>query len=289
MKKCLVIGASMLDIVMRIDILPKSGEDVYIDSQETLVGGCAFNVADMLKNFNIPATLFSPIGTGIYSDIITQKLKKSKQKSPIRSDSCDNGYCLCIVEKNGERTFLTLPGIECRFEKQWFDVLEPGEYDCAYVSGYEIEGEGGEAILSFLEEHEDLTVYYAPGPRITYISQEKHERLFSTHPIVHLNDKEILDYTGESTFEMAAQKIYEATKSTVIITLGERGACYYDGQAMYNVPSKKVEVIDTNGAGDSHIGTIISMRKLGKSFQDSIAKANSVSALIVGISGSTLT
>lgn len=53
MKKCLVIGAAMLDIVMQIDELPKKGEDVYAKSQTMTVGGCAYNVADngFLKNF----------------------------------------------------------------------------------------------------------------------------------------------------------------------------------------------------------------------------------------------
>lgn len=46
MKKCLVIGAAMLDIVMQIDELPKKGEDVYAKSQTMTVGGCAYNVAD---------------------------------------------------------------------------------------------------------------------------------------------------------------------------------------------------------------------------------------------------
>lgn len=54
MKKCLVIGAAMLDIVMQIDELPKKGEDVYAKSQTMTVGGCAYNVADIMKHFAVP-------------------------------------------------------------------------------------------------------------------------------------------------------------------------------------------------------------------------------------------
>ena len=67
MKKCLVIGAAMLDIVMQIDELPKKGEDVYAKSQTMTVGGCAYNVADIMKHFAVPYTLFAPIGTGTVS------------------------------------------------------------------------------------------------------------------------------------------------------------------------------------------------------------------------------
>lgn len=74
MKKCLVIGAAMLDIVVKMERLPKSGEDIYMDSQEMTVGGCAYNVADILKHFKVPYTLFAPVGTGVYAGIIEKEL-----------------------------------------------------------------------------------------------------------------------------------------------------------------------------------------------------------------------
>ena len=83
MKKCLVIGAAMLDIVMQIDELPKKGEDVYAKSQTMTVGGCAYNVADIMKHFAVPYTLFAPIGTGMYASMIREKLKQAEHESPI--------------------------------------------------------------------------------------------------------------------------------------------------------------------------------------------------------------
>ena len=172
-KGCIVIGAAMLDIVMEIDQIPKSGTDVYAKGQTMMVGGCAYNVADILKHFGTNYTLFAPVGTGMYADFIRKELERAGHKSPICSADSDNGYCLCMVEADGERTFLTVPGIECHFKREWFEDLNVENYDSVYVSGYELEGDGGEAILDFLEAHRELTVYYAPGPRITYISEEK--------------------------------------------------------------------------------------------------------------------
>lgn len=287
MKKCLVIGAAMLDIVVKMERLPRSGEDMYMDSQEMTVGGCAYNVADILKHFEVPYTLFAPIGTGVYASIIEKELAKNGHESLIRAAQ-DNGYCMCIVEADGERTFLTLPGVECRFEKQWFELLNPDEYDSVYVCGYEIEGEGGENIIEFLEQHPELTVYYAPGPRITYISQEKHDRIMNLHPVLHLNDKEALDFTQKDTIEDAAKELYEKIQNKVIITLGSKGV-YLRGEEGTLIPTQKVNAIDTIGAGDSHIGAIIAMRQKGAGFEEAIATANKVSGLVVGVQGPTLT
>lgn len=288
MKKCLVIGAAMLDIVMKMDRLPRSGEDVYADSQEMTVGGCAYNVADIMKHFQVPYTLFAPIGKGIYSEIISKKLKEAGHESMIRSEEQDNGYCMCMVEADGERTFLTLPGIECNFRQEWFQKLDAAEYDSAYVSGYEIEGEGGDAILAFFEANPQLTVYYAPGPRITYISEEKQKRMKALHPILHLNEKEALEYTKEADYKAAGQQLYESMKNTVIITLGSKGV-YLKEETEMVIASESVKAIDTIGAGDSHIGAVIAMRQKGAGFRRALEVANRVSAMVVGVEGPTLT
>lgn len=289
MKKCLVIGASMLDIILQIDKLPCTGEDVYAKSQTMTVGGCAYNVADIIGHFRGAYELFSPIGTGMYANLIEEKLKENGHRSIIKSDYMDNGYCLCMVEENGERTFLTLPGIECQFEKEWFEILDINEFDSVYVSGYEIEGPGGNAILEFLEAHRGLNVYYAPGPRITYIPTEISKRLYRLSPILHLNEKEVLEITGAESVKGAAEQLYSETNNAIITTMGEKGAYLCNGEENTLVPSVQAEVADTIGAGDSHIGTIIAARQQGASFVQAIHLANRVSAMVVASEGSTLT
>lgn len=289
MKKCLVIGATMLDIVANLDSLPVRGGDAYIKQQEMLLGGCAYNVASILKHFNIPNTLFAPIGSGMYASFIENKLKEEGYSSPIKSIDMDNGYSMCIVEADGERTFITLPGIECYFRKEWFDSLDINLYDKVYISGYELEGEGGNVILDFLEDNKDLEIYYAPGPRINYISEDIHKRLFKLSPIIHLNEKEVKEYTKESGYEEATNTLRNLTNNTVILTLGDKGAYYSSREKEAFIPSKASRVLDTIGAGDSHIGTIIACLSKDKNLEFAIEQANKIAAKVVSVKGSTLT
>lgn len=278
----------MLDIVMRIEKLPEPGADIYADSQTMTVGGCAYNAADILKHFQVPFTLFAPVGSGIYADIVRDKLSQAGHVSAIHSKKCDNGYCLCLVEKGGERTFITLPGIECGFEREWFDGLRTEEYDSVYVSGYEIEGGGGEEILKFLECHPELTVYYGPGPRIACIEEKKQERMFACRPIVHLNEKEAVEYTGMKDAQEAAGALSARTGRPVIITLGPEGAYLYDGGQGKLIRSVRSEAVDTTGAGDAHIGAVIAARKKGYTLERAVAAANRVSAKVVSVKGPSL-
>ena len=289
MKKCLVIGATMLDIVANLDSLPVRGGDAYIKQQEMMLGGCAYNVASILKHFNIPNTLFAPIGSGMYASFIENKLKEEGYSSPIKSIDMDNGYSMCIVEADGERTFITLAGIECYFRKEWFDSLDINLYDKVYISGYELEGEGGNVILDFLEDNKDLEIYYAPGPRINYISEDIHKRLFKLSPIIHLNEKEIIEYTKESGYKEATNTLRNLTNNTVILTLGDKGAYYSSREKEGFIPSKASRVLDTIGAGDSHIGTIIACLSKDKNLEFAIEQANKIAAKVVSVKGSTLT
>lgn len=51
--KSLVLGTAIVDIIMKIPKLPKSGEDVLCTERKVTVGGCAYNVANILKGFNV--------------------------------------------------------------------------------------------------------------------------------------------------------------------------------------------------------------------------------------------
>ncbi len=107
MKKCLIIGATMLDISINIEKLPERGSDIYIEKENVGIGGCALNVANIIKHYSLPFTFFSPIGNGKYSKMIQSEFKKLSFDSDLKVIDEDNGYSLCLVEKDGERTFLT--------------------------------------------------------------------------------------------------------------------------------------------------------------------------------------
>ena len=296
--KTLVLGAAIIDKIMEINTLPKSGDDICAVDEQVTVGGCAYNVANILKNFEVNHDLVVPIGNGMYASTIEKDLMENDYKVLIKDDSRDNGYCLCLVEKSGERTFITIQGIECEFKKEWLDSLDAKKYKNIYVSGYELEGKSGEVITTFLEENKHMDIYFAPGPRITYLDKDILDRIYKLSPIVHLNDKEALEYTNCESVYDAICEIYCKNGNTVFVTLGDKGAIYIDTNLYKDLPNSemikkavkvvegtKVEVVDTIGAGDSHIASIIASRSLGYNFEESCKIANKVAAQVVSTKG----
>ncbi len=289
MKKVLVIGSTVVDVVVNlVDHLPKTGDDVHIRSQHMSLGGCAYNVSDSIRHFQVPYILFSPVGTGVYGNFVREELHIRGISSPIPTPEKENGCCYCFVENTGERSFISYHGAEYLFEKEWFSLIPLEEIDSIYICGLEIEESTGENIVEFLEAHPELTVYFAPGPRLTVINPQLVERLYRLSPILHLNETEALSASGKSTVQEAASFLYEKTNNTVIVTLGEKGCFFFDGKESETVPPVPAVQADTIGAGDSHIGSVIACLKKGDSLKTAIQKANRVSSSVVSSSGALL-
>ena len=289
MKKVLVIGSTVVDVIVNmIDRRPTTGQDVHVRSQHMSLGGCAYNVSDSIRHFGVPYILFSPVGTGIYGNFVREELNKRGIVSPIPTPSMENGCCYCFVENTGERSFASYHGAEYLFQKEWFDLVSTEEIDSVYICGLEIEETTGIHIIEFLEAHPKLTIYFAPGPRLTIIDPSLVKRLYRLSPILHLNETEALEVSAKDTVSEAAAFLYEKTNNIVIVTLGEKGCFCFDGQTQVTIPPCPTLQVDTIGAGDSHIGSVIACRKKGDSLVEAIQKANLVSSKVVGTSGALL-
>ena len=288
MKKILVIGSAVVDVVINLDHLPSKSEDVHVLSQHMSLGGCAYNTSDIIRHFGVPYIPFFPVGTGAYGDFVRSKLAERGITSPIPTPDRDNGCCYCFVEADGERTFVSYHGAEYLFERSWFDTLDASEISSVYICGLEIEETTGVNIVDYLELHPEFSVFFAPGPRLNRIEPELMERIFRLHPVLHLNEEEALTYTGANSRSDAAQSLYQHSHNTVLITLGKNGCYFYDGTKEYTVPGVPAVQTDTIGAGDSHIGAILAALQLGKPLPEAIAMANRVSAKVVETPGALL-
>ncbi len=302
-KKILVIGSTVVDVVISIDELPGTSDDIHIQSQKMVLGGCAYNTCDIIRKAEIPHLLCTPIGGGPYGQFVKNAFQKNNLDIFVEVPNRENGCCYCFVDKRGERTFISYHGVEYSFNPSWLSPIDLSEFDSIYFCGLEVEEPTGELLVTWLEKAKkqfpNMIYYYAPGPRIKRINPDLHQRIFALHPILHLNEDEALVCTNTCTLEAASKKLYELTQNSLVITWGEKGCYCLEVQnfsdnrdtpsfIQYLVEGFPSVVKDTIGAGDSHVGAFIAAQKKGFSFRESVTKANQVSASVVSVSGATL-
>ena len=288
MKKILVIGSAVVDVIINLNHLPGKSEDVHVKSQTMSLGGCAYNTSDIIRHFGVPYIPFFPVGTGAYGAFVKTHLAMRGITSPIPTPDSENGCCYCFVEEDGERTFISYHGAEYRFQRSWFDTLDSDTIDSVYICGLEIEEPTGVNIVDYLELHPEFRIVFAPGPRLRKIKPELMKRVFDLHPILHLNKEEALAYTEKYSLEEAGRYLYQLSENAVIITLGKEGCYYFDGKEEATIPGVPAVQIDTIGAGDSHVGAVMACMQMGKSLPESISIANRISSKVVETRGALL-
>lgn len=283
-KKILVFGAIYVDVIVNVNELPLSGEDETGELRTTTLGGSAYNAQCAIQYSGGQSDLFAPVGKGIYSDIIQKEFSKRHIEIMVQDGSKDNGWVLSMIEKNGQRTFLTINGVEHIWKESWLSNIDLSDYDYFYISGYQLENEQMSCMLinHIKNEHIGAKVLFDASPRVKYLSKETLARILTPGTIVHCNEEEakVLTHKGVNCQE-AARILFNKTGEPVVITLGSKGVYCFDGKNDIDVCGEEVEVINTLGAGDSHCGTFLFGLQRGMGLYDSLSLANHVSAKVV--------
>ena len=291
-KSVLVIGSTCVDMIIRVDHLPKTEENLHPHGQRFTVGGCAYNAANILGRGGADTVFVTPVGLrGVFGSYLLPTLQSQPWARPVILPDAENGCCYCLVEAGGERTFLSIHGAEYSFSPAWMTPYAGRRFAYVYICGLEIEEESGEKLTAWLEKADFGTLLYAPGPRGMRVPKERTERLLRLRPILHLNEAEALQMGEKETLPEAIQNLYSKTQNTVIVTKGAEGAFLLDGQGKpLHVPGVTVShVADTIGAGDAHAGAVLLALSRNQQLPEAVAFANRVAAQVVAQTGATLT
>ncbi len=282
-----VLGAAVIDVIADAYALPWRGCDIELKQQGVNIGGCALNIAIALKRLNISAQNALPVGHGVWADIIRNAMAKQDLHSAVEAGSGDNGWCLALVEPDGERTFMSFSGVENQWQPAWLAALEVPAGSLVYLSGYQLASPCGELLTSWLEGLQAVTAFIDFGPRIADIPDALMARIMACRPVVSLNRQEAQIAAGR--LGVAVEQLGEAWQqrfaAPLIVRHDKDGAAWYDGAASGYVPAFPATVVDTIGAGDSHAGGTLAGLAAGWSLADSVRLGNAVAAWVVSHRG----
>ena len=282
-----VLGAAVIDVIADAYALPWRGCDIELKQQGVNIGGCALNIAIALKRLGIEAQNALPVGHGVWADIIRLAMAKQDLHTAIEAESGDNGWCLALVEPDGERTFMSFSGVENQWQESWLATLSVPETSLVYLSGYQLASPCGELLTRWLEGLKNVTPFIDFGPRIADIPDELMARIMACQPIVSLNRQEAqiaADSIGVEVdcLGMAWQQRYACP---LIVRHDKDGAWYYDGDTQGHVAAFPATVVDTIGAGDSHAGGTLAGLAAGWRLADALTLGNAVAAWVVSHRG----
>jgi fructokinase len=115
----------------------------------------------------------------------------------------------------------------------------------------------------------------------------------SSSDFIKFNLEEITEISSiynkkKISLESMIKTISKETKTNKIcVTMGEKGACYYTNNSFYFQDGFKIKVLDTIGAGDSFLATLIEGILNNTKPQEVLKKACAVAAIVASKKGAT--
>ena len=282
----MVVGAAVMDMVARADALPERGGDIAADVTGFHLGGCALNIALGLKQLGIHSRNLLPVGEGMWSDRLRREMAAREITSDLQVHGADNGWCLALVEPDGERTFISIDGIENQWQPGWLTDATP-QNGLVYVSGYQLGAKQGTVLLDWLETLPDaVRVVVDFGPRLDVMPEERIRRVIRPGVILTLNEREatLLGFTDDA--EAFCRELNAKTGELVVLRCGEKGSYYFaEASDCGWIAARKITVADSIGAGDSHCAGLLAGLSLGLTHWQSMTLANCVAAYVVSQTG----
>lgn len=295
MKKIVCAGGVTVDImILPIEALPEPGSLLAVENIEMHVGGCAANTSLDLHKLGIPVSLACKIGEDDYGDYILKSAAKSglNTKGIVVDRSVKTTVSIVCIQKNGQRSFIYLPGSTAKLNRDDIPAGELGEGDIIFItSALLLDDFDGEPCADTLREAQEKNIFTAmdtswdiSGTWLPKIRPSlKYLDLFMPS-----YDEAVL-LTGEKDPDRIADVFARLGVKNVIIKTGSDGARFLEENGRrYTLPSYRgVEVLDTTGAGDAFCAGMLAGLAQDWTMEESGRFANAVAAHCIGKIGAS--
>ncbi len=288
MPRLVSVGNVVVDLLAELPRLPSSGEDLTATASGISIGGSA-NTLIAASRLGLPAVYAGAHGSGPLGGFVRSELERAGigiAHAPVEGDT---GWDVAIVEPGGERTFVTTVGAEARLDAAalWAIVVEDG--DLLHVSGYGLGREpSGTALASWLPGVDrGVTVLFDPGPLGAALAPEIVDPVLARIDWWSGNESEALAATGARDASEAAERL-SGRGFGVVVRQGSSGCLIVEpGGTVARVDGFAVEAIDSNGAGDAHVGAFLAAIASGLAPVEAARRANAAAAIAVTRRGPT--
>ncbi|GAB78593.1 Sugar or nucleoside kinase, ribokinase family [Austwickia chelonae] len=291
-RRLVVAGSVIVDVIMPVPQLPSRGGDVMASSATAQAGG-GFNVLAAAARLGLSGALAGRLGTGPFAGIVAAALIEEGVTELIPRVVGEQGFCVGMVEPDGERTFVTSAGVESELTREELSLVTVRPDDVVFVSGYDLTYPGsGPALAGWLaEDVGDALVVIDPGPLVAEIPEEVADAAFGRADVLSLNTREFALLSGELSPVADPKDIRGASAvldlvrpdGFLVLRDGPRGSHLIrpDRESIHFPAPVIADVVDTTGAGDAHTGALLAELAQGKSVEEAVRVATVAAALSV--------
>jgi ribokinase len=270
-----VVGSINQDFVLGVERRPAPGETVTDARLATHNGGKGANQAAAAALLGASVTFLGRVGDDGFGEPLVRSLTdKGVDTSLVQQiPGSSTGTAFITVTPDGENAITVAPGANRRLTKGDVDAAsESIEEAQVLVAQMEVPPEVVvRAVEVAAQSGTRALVNLAPPFEVPRTLLEKLD------PLV-LNEHEAAYLLGEGVEGVdealdAIPSLLSLGPRSVVVTVGEDGAVFSDGESLRHLAAPEVEVVDTTGAGDAFVGALAARLADDAPLGDAIAYA----------------
>lgn len=250
-------------------------------------GGAPINFVYHATQFGAEGYAISAVGNDVSGTEIIQELDKSGINHLLGSVEYPTGSVM-VELKEGIPTYTIIEGVawdHIPLTQEAIDLVKKADAICFGTLSLR-SPESRATVLSLLNYlPEDALRFFDINIRQSYYSKELIETLLHKANVFKINDEELVLLRGmcdlEGSDEEACRKLLRKYNlKYVILTAGSSFSSIYTADEASTIPTPKVQVADTVGAGDSFSGAFIYSILTGKSLREAHQAAVETAAFV---------
>ena len=277
----LQLSGVIVDLIYWIEAMPKAGDEAVVDDFAIMPGG-GFNAMFAAKQAGMETVYCGGLGKGPFADIVRKRLDdEGITVLKPAFDEMDQGCSTVLVDRSGERSFIAREGADGQMALEFLENLPIGPCAWTVLSGYALDyGGSRDAFRTWMIGRKSLpNLVFDPSPVVAMIAPETLRAALACAAWISANQREAQVLTGEADPMRAAKRLAEGRQGGALVRSGADGCVLATAGLVHRVPGHPVTPIDTNGAGDSHVGSFIAALATGVSPFDTARYANVAAAL----------
>lgn len=285
----LQLSGVVADLIYSVQQVPEAGEEAIVKDFSILPGG-GFNAMVAASRSNMPVCYGGSVGAGPFAEVVIRGLNSEGIPFLQSQDlSRDQGCCSVLVDTQGERTFISSDGAEGHVTAETLAQIPFHNYDWTLLSGYTLHYKGARgALRGWLEGDAPVEkLVFDPSPVIAALKKDDVSAALSRAHWVSANVREAAVLTGLSDPKAAAEALAadRPEGGGAIVRNGRSGCIVATGKHCETIPALPVNPVDTNGAGDAHIGSFIAELARTRDPLHSARYANAAAGLSTTVRG----
>ena len=266
-----VVGSINMDIVVQMDVFPKKGETVLGQLFTTIPGGKGANQAVAAARLGSQVQMVGALGDDAFGTQLRANLNEENINTRfVKTTEVSTGIANILLHENDNR-IVVVPG--ANFEVTTAVVDEAKELlakSQLVVLQMEIPVPTIEHTLKLCKEL-NVPVLMNPAPAASF-------NIDWMPYITYLTPNET---ECELLFGDNVEQVLEQYPNQLIVTLGENGARYFNGEKHVHVEGFATTAVDTTGAGDTFNGAFAHAITTGQTITEAVYFANIAGSLSV--------